>query len=93
MLQEMINCMTTQGIYEHYKSTPEHRLLYQVLFLSHNEADLEILVHYIPLYNNESDNITGDGIAIWTRPQKDFQSTVNYKGKTIPRFMLINSTI
>lgn len=85
--------MIVQGVYEHYKSTPEHRMLYQVLFLSHNEADLEILVHYVPLYHNKNDDVISDGIAIWTRRLKDFESKVEWDGKTVPRFKLINSTI
>ncbi len=84
--------MITQGIYKHYKSTPENPKLYQVLFLSHNENNLEVLVHYVPLYS-QSDGITDDGIAIWTRTLKDFESIVKHNGKTMPRFRLINSTI
>jgi len=80
--------MITQGIYEHYKSTPEQPMLYQVLFLSHNESNLEILVNYVPLYHRY-DELTKDGISIWTRPLKDFESTVEYNGKTVPRFKLI----
>lgn len=85
--------MITQGIYEHYKSTPEHRMLYQVLFLSHNEENLEVLVHYVPLYHDENDKVTSDGIAIWTRTLKDFTAEVEYAGKTGPRFRLISSTM
>lgn len=85
--------MIAQGIYEHYKSTTEHRMLYQVLFLSHNEEDLEVLVHYIPLYHNNNDTITHDGIAIWTRSLANFTESVEYGGKSMPRFRLISSTI
>ena len=85
--------MITQGIYEHYKSTPEHKMLYQVLFLSHNEDNLEVLVHYVPLYHDENDTVTNDGIAIWTRTLKNFTEDVTYGGKTMPRFKLIDSTI
>lgn len=85
--------MITQGIYEHYKSTPEEPKFYQVLFLSHHEETLKVLVHYVPLYTKANDDITTDGIAIWTRSLKDFTQTVKYNGKTIPRFKLINSTI
>lgn len=85
--------MITQGIYEHYKSTFENKMLYQVLFLSRNESDLSILVHYIPLYHNENDNITDDGIAIWTRTLEDFTAEVEHGGKTMPRFTLVSSII
>lgn len=67
-------------------------MLYQVLFLSRNEADLEILVHYAPLYRIESDNITDDGIAVWTRTLKNFTEEVDYGGKKLPRFKLIHPT-
>ena len=85
--------MITQGIYEHYKSMPEHRMYYQVLFLSHNEPDLEVLVHYVPLYKLREDKQTDDDIAVWTRTLKNFAETVEYNGKTVPRFTKISSTI
>lgn len=85
--------MITQGIYEHYKSTPENRMLYQVLFLSHNEGNMEVLVHYTPLYHHENDTIDDDGIVIWTRTLKNFTEEVQYGGNTVPRFKLISSTI
>lgn len=85
--------MITQGIYEHYKSTPENRRLYQVLLLSHNEADMEVLVHYTPLYHDETSDIGTDGITVWTRPLKDFNASVQLDGETVPRFKLISSTI
>ncbi len=81
--------MITQGIYEHHKSTPDHRMYYQVLFLSHNEPDLEVLVHYVPLYTLREDKQTNDGIAVWTRTLKNFEETVEWGGKTIPRFTKI----
>ncbi len=85
--------MVKQGVYEHYKSTPKDRKLYQVLFLSHNEENLEVLVHYVPLYFVEDDPIYDDGITIWTRTLKNFTERVEYNGKTVPRFKLISSTI
>ncbi len=85
--------MITQGIYEHYKSTPEDRKLYQVLFLSHLEETLEVMVHYIPMYYEENDDVYSDGITIWTRTLKNFSETVQYNGKTMPRFTRISSTI
>ena len=82
--------MISQGIYEHYKSTPGHRTLYQVLFLSRNEEDLEILVNYIPLYHKEDGIELADGIAAWTRTLVNFTQDVEYNGKTVPRFTLVN---
>ena len=85
--------MITQGIYEHYKSTPKDRKHYQVLFLSHFEDTLEVMVHYIPMYFEENDSVYSDGITIWTRTLQNFEETVEYKGKQMPRFTRIDSTI
>lgn len=68
-------------------------MYYQVLFLSHNEPNLEILVHYVPLYKLKKDKQTDDGVAIWTRTLQNFTETVEWEGKTVPRFTLISSTI
>lgn len=85
--------MITQGIYEHYKSTDEAPKLYQVLFLSRREETLEILVNYAPLYFTKGDELYSDGIVVWTRTLKNFTDTVEYRGKTIPRFKLISSIV
>lgn len=85
--------MISQGIYEHYKSTPNDRKLYQVIFLSHNEENLEVLVHYVPLYILKKDKFVNDGIHTWTRTLKNFEETVEYNGKQMPRFRRIDSTI
>lgn len=83
--------MIAQGIFEHYKSTPENRMLYQVLFLSRNESDLSILVTYAPLYHKENDTITHDGVALWTRTLEYFTAEVKYNGKTVHRFKKIST--
>lgn len=85
--------MVTQGIYEHYKSTPDDRKYYQVLMLSHHEETHEVLVHYQPLYFLEGDAIYSDGITVWTRTLENFQENVQHNGKTMPRFTRIGSTI
>lgn len=85
--------MITQGIYEHYKSTPEARKYYQVLFLSRNEENHETLIHYAPLYFVKDEPLYSDGITMWTRTLKNFTETVEYNGKTVPRFTKISSTI
>ena len=79
-----------QGIYEHYKSTPQKPRYYQVLFLSHNEGTLERLVHYVPLYLDNSNKVYDDGITIWTRTLSDFCEDVELDGKVVPRFKLID---
>ena len=84
--------MISQGIYEHYKSTPDERKCYQVLFLSRFEETREIMVHYVPLYFLE-DGIYNDGITIWTRTLKNFSQLVTHNGKRVLRFKLIQKTV
>ena len=81
--------LVKQGIYEHYKSTPNSPKYYQVLFLSHYEDTHELLVHYQPLYYSNENGIYDDGVTIWTRTAKNFQEQVRWQGKTVPRFKKI----
>jgi hypothetical protein len=77
----------TQGIYEHYKSTSDDPKYYQVLMLSHLEETREALVHYIPLYWQESDcEVYADGVTVWTRTLENFCETVEWNDKKVPRF-------
>jgi hypothetical protein len=85
--------MIAQGIYEHYKSTPDDRRYYQVLFLSRDEETHQILVNYQPLYWNNEGGIYDDGITIWTRTLENFTQSIEWNGKTVPRFTLVSSTI
>ena len=78
-----------QGVYAHYKSTTEDPKYYQVLFLSHFEDTLEVMVHYIPMYFTNDGGIYDDGIAVWTRTLANFTEDVEYNGKTMPRFTLV----
>lgn len=82
----------SQGIYEHYKSTPKLRRYYQVLFLSHMEETGQVLVHYQPLYWDEGGNndVHKDGITVWTRTLFNFTENVTWKGQTIPRFKRVS---
>jgi hypothetical protein len=81
----------SQGIYEHYKSTVEDLKLYQVLFLSHFEDTLEVMVHYQPLYYSNEGGIYNDGITIWTRTFANFTETVEWDGKTVARFTRVTN--
>ena len=80
----------SQGVYEHYKSTPKDRKYYQVLFLSHMEESGETLVHYQPLYWNNENNVYDDGVTVWTRTLKNFCESVEWDGQTVPRFKRIS---
>ena len=63
------------GRYRHYKGSD-----YSVLgFARHSETE-EVMVLYVPLY--------GDG-GYWVRPLCMFVETVEFDGKTLPRFELI----
>lgn len=81
----------SQGIYEHYKSTKETPKYYQVLLLSRSEADRHVLVHYQPLYWDETmDNgVYEDGITVWTRTLENFCEQVEWQGQKLPRFKRI----
>lgn len=73
------------GVYEHYKSTHESRRYYQVLGVArHTETD-EKLVVYIPLYVIPEHT----GLRIQVRPLDMFMESVEYNGKTLPRFNYI----
>ena len=65
------------GIYKHYKGNK-----YEVLFLATHSETLEQVVVYKALY--ESDDFGKD--ALWVRPLKMFQETVEIDGKKVPRF-------
>jgi hypothetical protein len=60
------------GVYRHYKGN-----YYLLLFVSQHTETQEELVIYQSLY--------GD-FGIWARPLEMFFSTIEYEGKTQPRF-------
>ena len=64
--------MITKGKYRHYKGDD-----YQVITLAtHTETDEKFVV-YRAFY--------GEG-HVWTRPLTMFEETVEYEGRTVPRF-------
>ena len=77
------------GIYEHYKSTPEDRRYYQVLGTARNTETEEKLVIYIPLYVLPEHK----GLKLQARPMDMFLETVEYKGETKPRFAYIGDEL
>lgn len=73
------------GVYEHYKSTPEHKKYYQVFgFARQTETD-EILVIYVPLYVSPEHS----GLRLQARPLEMFKETVEANGQQVPRFKYI----
>jgi len=73
------------GVYEHYKSTPNGRRYYQVLGVARHTETEEKLVVYIPLYVIPEHA----GLRIQVRPLDMFMQSIKYKGKTLPRFNYI----
>ncbi len=70
------------GVYEHYKSVPENRKLYLVLSIGRLTETDEIVVIYVPLYFDEDQT----GPRVQVRPAAMFCDTVDFDGKTVPRF-------
>lgn len=65
------------GIYKHYKGN-----MYKVLYIAKHSETLELLVVYQQLY--------GD-LSIWVRPYEMFLEDVEYNGKIVKRFELIEN--
>ena len=70
------------GRYRHYKG---HE--YQVLGVGVHSETLEEFVVYKPLYNVE-DRFKG---KLWIRPVDNFVAQVEFNGKKVERFKLINN--
>lgn len=68
----------TSGIYKHYKTKDT----YEAIGIARHSETLEPLVVYRPLYDRPG---TPD---YYVRPYEMFMSTVEYNGKTVPRFTL-----
>lgn len=67
------------GTYRHYKGGE-----YRAICVACDEATLEWMVVYRPLYEHE-------GMPdLWIRPYRDFFGTVRIDGDQIPRFRKIN---
>jgi hypothetical protein len=66
------------GRYRHYKG-PEYR----VLGLARHSETEEVVVVYFPL--------VGDG-SWWIRPRDMFMETVEFNGRTVPRFAFVGET-
>ena len=69
------------GRYLHYKGNQ-----YQVIGAARHSETLEMFVVYKALYDSEE---FGND-AIWIRPRSMFLETVEYKGKSVPRFLLVD---
>ncbi len=72
------------GKYRHYKRTEN---LYQVIDIALHSETYEEMVIYKALYHCEK---FGNN-RLWVRPKSMFLEDVEYNGKTVPRFQLIDS--
>lgn len=65
-----------KGKYRHYKGK-----LYEVIGTARDSETLQEMVVYKALYDSEFGKH-----ALWVRPKKMFLETVEWEGKTVPRF-------
>ena len=72
--------MFKKGIYRHFKTGREYR----VLGIAKHTETLEDFVMYEALYENTTSNF-------WIRPLKMFTEEVSFEGKTAPRFLFVRS--
>jgi hypothetical protein len=85
----IVNEYPKVGVYEHYKSASDDKRYYQVLgFAKHTETE-EILAVYIPLYVIPEHK----GLRLQVRPLDMFIESVEYEGRTMPRFRYIGSEL
>mgnify|MGYP001077659223 FL=1 len=68
------------GTYKHYKNK-----FYTVLGMARHTETLEELV----VYQAQYDDPEFGPKAIWVRPKKMFEESVEWEGKTVPRFEFI----
>lgn len=66
-----------EGIYRHFKGN-----LYKVICIAKHSENLESYVVYQQLYGDKS---------IWIRPYKMFVEEIEYNGKIVKRFELIDN--
>lgn len=70
------------GIYKHYKGNR-----YRIIGLARHSETLEELVVYQALYDSPEFGLN----SIWVRPKTMFLEKVEYKGRLVPRFKLVES--
>ncbi|MBI2798617.1 DUF1653 domain-containing protein [Candidatus Saccharibacteria bacterium] len=66
------------GIYQHYKGNK-----YLVLANAKHSETLEEMVAYVSLYENKESQV-------WVRPAKMFAESVEWEGKSQPRFVKLS---
>ncbi len=73
--------MIQPGKYQHYKGN-----FYELQGIGRHSETLEELAIYKALYNSPEFGKN----AIWVRPLKMFQEEVEWEGKKVPRFRLVD---
>ncbi|MEK6908751.1 MAG: DUF1653 domain-containing protein [Nanoarchaeota archaeon] len=71
------------GRYKHYKGN-----FYEVIALAKHSETLEELVVYKALYDSKD---FGNN-AVWVRPIKMFEESLDFEGKIVKRFTFIESS-
>jgi len=82
--QKMLAAVKIGGVYEHYKSTENKKMLYKVTGIARHSEDLGLVVIYTALYD------CGKYGQDWARPLAMFLQDVEIDGKRVPRFRLVN---
>jgi len=77
------------GVYRHYKHTEASPRYYQVMGVARNTETDELYVLYIPLYVIDEHR----GVRYQVRPVEMFVETVEWDGKTVPRFQYIGQEL
>lgn len=77
------------GIYEHYKSTPDCRRLYQLLGCARQTETGEVLAIYLPIYLDPDHR----GLRLQARPLAMFIEEVRWQGKLVPRFRYLGQEL
>lgn len=80
----------TNTFWEHFKSTPEHRMTYLVRGLAVDVDRWERLVLYFPLYESGRRLLHQQEVDFLVRPEEMFFSGVERDGYKGPRFRQIN---
>ena len=71
------------GKYQHFKGN-----FYQVLHIAKHSANEELMVVYLPLYDNEKGQR-----EVWVRPLSMFDETIEREGKHLKRFAFVSDTL
>jgi len=75
--------MLKTGKYQHFKGN-----FYQVLHVAKHSENDELMVVYLPLYDNELGQRD-----VWVRPLSMFDETIERDGKSFKRFAYVDKAI